>query len=241
VVRVEVYPIMEEETLRLRCGQLVTIRSIRPDDAPALVTAMAALSEQSRYLRFHTPRAELTQDLLEYLTDIDHHDHEALVAHTPGAPDILAVARFVRDPHNPASAEAAVVVADAWQRRGLGARLLAELIRRAAEVEISQFTAEILAENTPTLALARHLGPPGITHDGTTTVSVHLAPPPPQPSDSGPVTHLDANALRRALATAASVLPPGLLGVVRQLSTGLTHTLTLSVPPRSSTVRKRAS
>jgi RimJ/RimL family protein N-acetyltransferase len=240
----EVHSIMKEEQFRLRAGQSVTIRPIRPDDAPALVTAVAALSEQSRYFRFHTHRPQLADSLVEFLTDIDHHDHEALVAQAPGAPEIVGVARFIRDPDNPGDAEVAVLVADAWQRRGVGTLLLAELARRASAVGISQFTAEVLTENTPTLALVRHLDPPEMTRDVTrdgATVSAHLNTTQLASTLPRPVAHLDADALLRALAEAHVVLVPRLLGVFLDLSAELTHTLVLSVPPLFTPVRKRAS
>jgi RimJ/RimL family protein N-acetyltransferase len=111
---------MEERRFRLRSGHTVLIRPMRSDDAPALAAAVEQLSEQSRYRRFHTHMPRLNAQTLTYLTDIDHHDHEALVAVAPGSGDIVGVARFIRDTATPDTAELAIVVADAWHRRGLG-------------------------------------------------------------------------------------------------------------------------
>ena len=85
------------------------------------------------------------------VTDVDHRDHEALVALAPGSGQLVGVARFIRNPREPDQAEVAVTVIDSWQRRGLGAALLRELAQRAAEEGIRHFTAEILAENRPML------------------------------------------------------------------------------------------
>jgi RimJ/RimL family protein N-acetyltransferase len=162
---------MEERRFRLRSGHTVLIRTIRSNDAPALAAAVEQLSEQSRYRRFHTQMPRLNPQMLTYLTDIDHHDHEALVAVAPRSGDIVGVARFIRDAAAPDTAELAVVVVDAWHRRGLGTLLINQLARRAAEVGIDHFTAEILADNSPTLALVHRLGDPELDNHGPTTTA----------------------------------------------------------------------
>ena len=126
-----------------------------PDDAPGLAEAFEQLSETSRYRRFFTAKPHLSEQTLAFLTDVDHHDHEALVAVAPDSGQLVGVARFIRIPGEPDLAEVAVTVTDSWQRRGLGAALLRELAQRAAEEGIRHFTAEMLAENKPMLTLAR--------------------------------------------------------------------------------------
>ncbi len=162
---------MEERRFRLRSGQTVLIRPMHTDDAPALGAAVEQLTEQSRYRRFHSAMPRLDAPMLTYLTDIDHHDHEALVALAPGSGDIVGVARLIRDTTNPDTAELAIVVADAWHRRGLGTLLIRLLTRRASELGIAHFTAEIMAENTPTRALIHRLGDAELTDHGATTTA----------------------------------------------------------------------
>ena len=96
------------------------VRALCPDDAPALAEGFEQLSEASRYRRFFTAKPHLSEQSLAFLTAIDHHDHEALVAVEPDSGQLLGVARFIRDPREPDHAEVAVTVADSWQRRGLG-------------------------------------------------------------------------------------------------------------------------
>jgi RimJ/RimL family protein N-acetyltransferase len=160
---------MEERHFRLRSGHTVLIRPIRSDDVPALGAAVEQLSEQSRYRRFHSAMPRLDAPMLTYLTDIDHHDHEALVAVEPGSGDIVGVARFIRDTASPNTAELAIVVADTWHRRGLATVLIRQLARRAGQVGIGHFTAEIQADNTPTHALVNRLGGAELTAHGSTT------------------------------------------------------------------------
>jgi RimJ/RimL family protein N-acetyltransferase len=154
--------------ITLRSGHRVLLRALRPDDGPGLAEAFEQLSETSRYRRFFTAKPHLSEQSLAFLTDVDHHDHEALVAVAPGSGQLVGVARFIRNPREPDQAEVAVTVIDSWQRRGLGTALLRELAQRAAEEGIRHFTAEILAENRPMLTLAHRLGPAETAGHGST-------------------------------------------------------------------------
>ncbi len=114
------------------------------------------LGPESRYKRFLSPVADLTSAQLDYLTDIDHHDHEALVAIADGVG--VGVARFVRlEPDGP-RAEVAVAVGDDWQGRGLGTILLDRLSRRAREEGVTTFTAAVLTDNQAVIDLLGALG-----------------------------------------------------------------------------------
>jgi GNAT superfamily N-acetyltransferase len=145
--------------VRLRDGTAVTIRPIRPDDRRGLEEAFERLSGRSRYLRFHAPVDHLTDAQLRFLTEVDHDTHVALVAvpRDEAGPG-LGVARYVRLTQDRGVAEAAVVVVDAWQGRGLGTLLLAALATRAARGGVRVFRNYVLAENTPVVALFDQLG-----------------------------------------------------------------------------------
>lgn len=141
---------------KLADGTDLQIRPIEARDRGALASAFSQLSEESRYLRFFSAVPELSPRTLDYLTVVDHRDHEALVAIDPVSRDGVGVARYVRT--GPSVAEPAVVVADAWQHRGVARLLLAELARRARGVGIRTFDASILASNARALALFGGLG-----------------------------------------------------------------------------------
>jgi GNAT superfamily N-acetyltransferase len=136
----------------------VLIRPISPDDKTELAAAFDRLSPESRYRRFFAPLERLSAGDLAYLTDVDHHDHEAVVALEPGSEWIVGVARYVRD-EDPAEAEVAVVVADPWQGLGVGSALLERLVERAREEEIRQFVAIVLSDNSEALELFRSMAP----------------------------------------------------------------------------------
>ena len=161
----------------LRDGARVLIRPIAPDDRDELAAGFERLSDESRYRRFFGPMKRLSEHDLDHLTQVDHHDHEALVAIDEETGDGVGVARYVRiGPHE---AEPAVVVADAWQRRGVGSRLLEALVARAVEEGVETFRAPVLAQNHDALALLAHLGETSTTHMGREVeVRIRLAPEP---------------------------------------------------------------
>jgi RimJ/RimL family protein N-acetyltransferase len=147
----------ERQLHSLRDGAEVLLRPIQPADKPALREAFEHLSPQSRYQRFLTPMTRLDSAMLRYLTEVDHHDHEALVAVDPADGQIVGVARYVKTGNG--RAEAAVTVADEWQGRGLGSMLLEELAVHAWGDGVQCFTALVLAHNDAMLSLLRALGP----------------------------------------------------------------------------------
>jgi GNAT superfamily N-acetyltransferase len=150
----------------------VEIRPIEPDDKQALRDGFERLSERSRYRRFLAPHGTLSTEELRYFTEVDHHDHEALVAIDPVSGEGVGVARYVRLPEDPARAEMAVAVLDDWQGKGVGTRLVMELARRARSEGVTGFTALLLAQNNEMLALMRELGDVQILERGLGTVNV---------------------------------------------------------------------
>jgi RimJ/RimL family protein N-acetyltransferase/nucleotide-binding universal stress UspA family protein len=148
----------DDERARLRDGSTLIIRPIAPEDRTLLRQGFAQLSDHSRYMRFQTPLQELSDEQLAYLTDVDHHDHEALIALASDGADheIVGVARFVRV--NPDVAECAIVVADEWQGRGVGTELLDRLVERARDEDVARFTALVLAENREAVRMLERLG-----------------------------------------------------------------------------------
>lgn len=115
-------------------GRAVHFRPIRPEDGIKLRAAFARLSFGSRYRRFSAAISDLSDDEVEYLTDIDHDRHEAWVAVVfEGAEEVgIGVARYVRDHNVRTEAEVAVTVIDEYQRHRVGTILLWLIARSAA-------------------------------------------------------------------------------------------------------------
>jgi RimJ/RimL family protein N-acetyltransferase len=163
---------------RLRDGREIVVRPIQPDDRAELAAGMRRLSPESRYRRFFTPTSELTESQLTYLTEVDHHDHEALVAVEPGTEHGIGVARFIRSPEDSERAEVAVAVADSWQGQGVATALLDRLAERARAEGVRRFSAEILADNRPMLELIEEVGPVTTKQRDHGSVEVEVELPP---------------------------------------------------------------
>lgn len=97
--------------------------------------------------------------MLRYLTEIDHHDHEALIGIDEATGEALGVARYVREVERPDAADVAVTVIDDWQGKGLGTLLLEVLSARARDEAVTRFTALMLATNEEMIDLFKHLAP----------------------------------------------------------------------------------
>ena len=143
---------------RLSDNTLLYIREIRGDDKQRLADGLANLSEESVRKRFLGPKPTLSTAELRYLTEVDGHDHYAIVA-MPADEDeqISAVARFVRLKDDPHAAEIAIVVCDSLQGRGLGSLLARRLSDAARERGIERLTASISSENRVALKVMRRI------------------------------------------------------------------------------------
>ncbi|MTV25821.1 N-acetyltransferase [Nitriliruptoraceae bacterium ZYF776] len=146
--------------VELRDGSPVLLRQIRPEDRERLAAGLTQLSPASRYLRFHAVIDELTPDQLDYLTEVDHVDHEAIVAIDLSRPERpgVGVARYIREPFEAHVAESAITVADDYQGEGAGTILLGALAARAREHGITVFRNYVLDGNQQMLEVFDHLG-----------------------------------------------------------------------------------
>lgn len=161
----------------LRDGTRILLRPVVPEDKQVLLDAFERLSPKSRYRRFMSPIEELAPEMLRQLTELDYVDRFAWVAlamDEPGRPG-AGVARYVRSPEDPAAAEAAVTVIDAYQGRGLGTLLLQVLGAVALENGIKRFRGYALEENRPIRELMLGMGA-SVHHDapGMMLVEVDL-------------------------------------------------------------------
>jgi GNAT superfamily N-acetyltransferase len=140
--------------LRASDGTQLYVRHVKPSDKELIAKAWLELSPRSQYRRFLAPKPILTKGDLRYLTEIDGHDHVALIAlrlHEQNR--LVAVARYVRLKDDPEAAEVAVTVADAMQGKKIGKQLGVLLADEARGRGVKRFTAAMLAENRPALRL----------------------------------------------------------------------------------------
>lgn len=159
----------------------ITIRAAGPDDAAALQTLVRGLSPKSRYRRFFHAMRELPPDLLAQFTHADPMREISLLALTQqGGQEIpVAMAQYVCAPY-PERCDFAVVVADAWQRHGIGKRLLRNLICIASAAGLQTIEGDVLDENEPMRQMLDGMGFEFAAHpDGAYLMraSKPLAPP----------------------------------------------------------------
>jgi GNAT superfamily N-acetyltransferase len=165
-------------------GTAVILRAIRPSDRPLLEEGFRHLSPETIRRRFFQAKQRLSEDELRYLTEIDFHDHVALLVTLPadsgGRP--IGVGRFIRlGPGGaPERAEVAFTVADEYQGHGVATLLLQHLAAIARDVGIRRFAAEVQPDNRRMLEVFEHSGLAlsEVVRDGVTHVELTLDGPP---------------------------------------------------------------
>jgi GNAT superfamily N-acetyltransferase len=118
---------------RSRCATSshVRVRQGHQCDKQLLLRGFGGLSPESRYRRFLAPMPELTEAMVRYFTEVDHHDHESIIALEEETGEGIGVVRYVRDSERRDAAEFAMTVINDWQRRGAGTLLIEVISARA--------------------------------------------------------------------------------------------------------------
>ncbi|MGC2449533.1 MAG: bifunctional acetate--CoA ligase family protein/GNAT family N-acetyltransferase [Candidatus Sulfotelmatobacter sp.] len=173
------YPSQYMWEWKLKDGTPVTIRPIRPEDEPLMVQFHHTLSERSVYLRYFCSLSLTTRVEHERLVRICFGSYDrgfALVADRKnpdtGQHEVLGVGRF--SAINRGEAEAAVLVSDRWQAKGLGTELLAGVARVAREEKFQRLCGEILRDNLATQAIFKKVGFTLRATDDPSSVSASL-------------------------------------------------------------------
>src|SRR3954468_20203968 len=125
----------------LRDGSTLRLRSPLDADAGAVRTFFERLSDQSLYLRFHGIQ-RIGDELVGHFLEPDWQATGSLIGTLAeeGEERVVALGTWARL-RDPGTAEAAFTVADDFQRRGIGTRLLEQLALRAGEAGIERFVA----------------------------------------------------------------------------------------------------
>jgi len=150
---------MFSPSICLAAGTDVAVRPVRPDDHEPMRGFIAALSPPTRRQRFHGVLSGSTDDLLDLLTNVDGQKRVAWIATRldHGVERIVGDARYVVT-HDGASAEFALVVADAWQGQGIGRWLMQTLMAHAQSAGLRWMFGEVLERNTRMLAFLQQQG-----------------------------------------------------------------------------------
>jgi GNAT superfamily N-acetyltransferase len=156
----------------------VATHPMRATDREGLVAFFGGLSDETRYRRFLSAKIALSESELDYFTEVDHHDHEAIVAVDPATSELVGVARYVRFAGRPEEAEVAVTVADAFQGQGVGTILMGELVDRARAEGVLRFDAVMMSDNARMLGLLKDVGSLQPVSSGQGVMEVKLPLPP---------------------------------------------------------------
>ena len=135
------------------------MRPLRPEDVDIETDFVRGLSPETRQNRLLGGARAITREYMEELTRVDYRRDMALAATVmlEGKEALIGVARYARD-RKEQDAEFAIVVADAWQGRGVGRRMMEKLIETARAHGVTTLYGDILSLNNPMLALLRRLG-----------------------------------------------------------------------------------
>ncbi|MDM0114828.1 GNAT family N-acetyltransferase [Variovorax sp. J22R133] len=167
------YPTHLIDVRSLGNSRRLMLRPVLPQDSEALADMVNRLSEPSRRRRFPNAALPASADAMRALTCVDHARHVALVvALQEGQCEHLVADARYRIDESDGRAELALVVDDAWQRRGVATWALLALGRAACAAGIDRLHCDVPAENEPMLALMRHCrfrcmgdpADPGIVH-----------------------------------------------------------------------------
>ncbi|WP_263786112.1 bifunctional acetate--CoA ligase family protein/GNAT family N-acetyltransferase [Salinibacter grassmerensis] len=165
------YPRQYVGTHAMADSEEVTIRPIRPEDEPKLVTFHERLSERSVYLRYANLmklEQRVAHDRLARICFIDYDREMALVAERPtddGENRIIGVGRLTQQPGRN-EAEFAMLVIDEYQGEGIGTELLRRLVEVGENEGLDRITADILQQNHAMQRVCEKLGFEVVRGDG---------------------------------------------------------------------------
>jgi acetyltransferase len=153
-------------------GHAVTLRPLRPADQDIELAFLNELSPETRHNRLLGGAIRITKEYVERLTTVDLSRDMALAATVmiEDRETLIGVARYVRDAEA-RSCEFAIVIADAWQGRGIGRRLMLKLIALARTRGLAQIYGDVLSSNLHMLNFCRTLGFTMSHHPGDPTVT----------------------------------------------------------------------
>lgn len=153
------YPAHLSQNWKMSDGRTVRMRPVRPEDAALVQDLFDRLSPEARYYRFMEEIETLPPGLINRFTQIDYDREMALIALTreEGVDTMIGSARYSLAADGE-SVEFALVVADDWQRFGLGRRLMGALIECARAKGFRSIVGDVLGNNAKMLRLMQGLG-----------------------------------------------------------------------------------
>ena len=180
-VHTHAYPDALERMLLLKDKSRAFLRPLKLTDEPLVRELFYQLSAQSVHYRFFHMIKSMPHHQLQELLRVDYENDMVLVVLTSSAQDaaVVAIAHYRREPHSN-MAEAAFLVRDDWQGKGVGTALMQTLVEAARRNGIAGFTADVLLENHGMLRIFHRCGFPveSRLQDGVYQLDVRFTAPP---------------------------------------------------------------
>ncbi|MFZ5450789.1 MAG: GNAT family N-acetyltransferase [Thermodesulfobacteriota bacterium] len=153
------YPNQYESHWLLRDGTPILLRPMKPEDEPLVLDFLHKCSDETIYFRYFRLIKKWTHEMLIRFTQNDYDRELGLmaVAQPPSPEVMLGVSRLVMDPDRK-TGEFAVIVGDPWQGKGLGPKLLEQLIAVARDQGLEILYGDVLVQNKPMLEMAKKAG-----------------------------------------------------------------------------------
>jgi len=153
--------------------EVLTLSPVLKTDRRFFEEGMAELSPESRFARFGQGVGSLTDQELDYLTDVDQRKHVAWGAVVDE--DAAGVGRYIAM-DEPTRAEVAITVLDRMQRMGIGRALFEALTAVARHDGVREFSFEARSDNEAIVALMREIEiAPLLSEDGLIERSIRLS------------------------------------------------------------------
>ncbi|HEY7825138.1 MAG TPA: GNAT family N-acetyltransferase [Acidimicrobiia bacterium] len=171
----------------IKDGVILTLSPIIKTDKELFEEGIEELSLESRFARFGQGVGNLSQRELDYLTDVDQRNHVAWGAAIEE--EVAGVGRYILQ--DGTTAEVAVTVLDAMQRRGIGRALFAALVAVARADGIHEFAFETRADNKAVMSMISDLEISPLVSDGMVERRIRLSVIPTTPHDGALVAVID--------------------------------------------------
>ncbi len=178
-------PVPENALFYSTRGQQIFARPVAPSDAGPIAELLAGLSAQSLFLRYCMPMPRMAPEMVTRESARLGQSHAARqltvvgLARLGDVEQVIAIAELARGAACPNVAEIALVVADAYQREGIGSSLCAYLVAAARRQGLAALRAMALAENAAVRRMVARIGAPytAETRQGMTTIQIDLGRP----------------------------------------------------------------
>ncbi len=153
------YPAKYTRNVQLRDGSPAILRPIRPEDEPLVMRMFDYLSKESLYFRFFGYVPQVSHEFLTRYTQIDYDREIAIIAEIQHEKErkMIGVVRIIADAWGE-SAEYAIMIADPWQKQGLGSLLTDFILEIARDRDIRKIYASVLANNKGMIRLFEKKG-----------------------------------------------------------------------------------